>query len=97
MDEHNKNVSEQTLPLLTLNDIVPADYRITIGKNNPRVNFDKLRIPEDSCKIVKDILVAHPCKHMLNRSTSVPTFYLYQFWHTTKVNLDDESFIVTLD
>ena len=60
MAEHSENVPEQTLPLLTLNGIVPADYRITIGRNNPRVNFDKLRIPEDSFKIVKDILLAHP-------------------------------------
>ena len=97
MAEHSENVPEQTLPLLTLNDIVPADYRITIGRNNPRVYFDKLRIPEDSCKIVKDILLAHPCKHLLDKSTSVPTFYLHQFWLTAKVNLHDESFTVTLD
>ena len=56
-----------------------------------------MRIPENSCRIVKDILLAHPCKHLLNRSTSVPLFYLHQFWLTVKANLDDESFTVTLD
>lgn len=34
---------------------------------------------------------------MLNKSAYVPTFYLHQFWHTAQVNLDDESFTVTLD
>ena len=47
--------------------------------------------------IVKDILLAHPCKHLLICSTSVPLFYLHQFWITAKANLDDESFTVTLD
>jgi hypothetical protein len=97
MAEHNENVPEQTLPLLTMNDIVPANYSITLGRNNPRDDFDKLRIPENSCKIVKDILLAHPCKHLLDKSTPVPLFYLHQFWLTAKVNLDDESFTVTLD
>lgn len=97
MAEHNENDPEQTLPLLTMNDIIPADYNVNIGNNNPRVDFDKLRIPENSCKIVKDILLAHPFKHLLNKSTSVTVFYLHQFWLTIKVNLDDESFTVTLD
>lgn len=97
MAEHNENVPEQTLPLLTMDDITPADYNVKIGNNNPRVDFDKLRILENSCRIVKDILLAHPCKHLLNRSTSVPVFYLHQFWLTPKANLDDESFTVTLD
>ena len=97
MAEHNENDPEQTLPLLTLNDIIPIDYSVTIGKNNPRVDLDKLRIPEDSCKIVKDILHVHPCKHLLDKSTSVLEFYLHQFWLTAKVILDDESFAVTLD
>lgn len=97
MAEHNENDPEQILALLTMHDIIPADCSVTIGKNNPRVDFDKLRIPESSCKIVKDILLAHPCKHLLDKSTSVPEFYLHQFWLTAKVNLDDESFTVTLD
>jgi hypothetical protein len=79
MAEHNENVPEQTLSLLTMDDITPADYNVKIGHNNPLVDFDKLRIPENSCRIVKDILLAHPCKHLLNKSTSVHVFYLHQF------------------
>jgi hypothetical protein len=94
MAEHNEYVTELSQPLLTMDDITPADYNVG---NNPRVDFDKLRISENSCRIVKDILLAHPCKHLLNKSTSVPLFYLHQFWLTAKANLDDESFTVTLD
>jgi hypothetical protein len=97
MAEHNENVPEQSLPLLTMDDITPAEYNVKIGNNNPRVDFDKLRIRENLCRIVKDILLAHPCKHLLDKSTSVPEFYLHQFWLTAKVNLDDESFTVTMD
>ena len=97
MAEHNENAPEQTLPLLTLGEIVPASYNITIGNNNPRIDFNKLQIPEDSCKIVKNILLAHPCKDMLTKSIYVPTFYIHQFWHTAQVNLDEESFNVTLE
>jgi hypothetical protein len=97
MAEHNENVNEQSQPLLTMDDITPENYNVTIGNNNPRVDFDKLKISEKSCKIVKDILLAHPCKHLLCKSTSVPLFYLHQFWLTAKANLDDESFTVTLD
>ena len=91
------NVPRQEQPLLTLNDIAPAGYNKTIDKNNARVDFNKLKIPEDSCRIVKDILLAHPCKYMLTKSTSVPSFYLHQFWLTTTVNQDAESFSITLD
>lgn len=74
MAEHNENVPEQTLPLLTMDDITPTDYYVKIGNKNPRVDFDKLSIRENSCRIVKDILLAHPCKHLLDKSTSVPLF-----------------------
>ncbi|PWA92696.1 hypothetical protein CTI12_AA075180 [Artemisia annua] len=57
----------------------------------------KLSIPDDTCKIVKNILLAHPCKPLLTKSTSVPIFYIHQFWHTAKANLDDKSFTVMLD
>ena len=97
MAEHNENVAEQPLPLLTLDDITPENYHVTLGNNNPRVDFNKLKITEKSCMIVKDILLAHPCKPLLTCSTSVPLFYLHQFWLTAQANLDDESFTVTLD
>jgi hypothetical protein len=97
MAEHNENAPEQTLPLHTLGEIFPADYNITIGQNNPRIDFNKLRIPKDSCKIVRDILLAHPCKSMLTKYTSVPIFYIHQFWYTAQANLDDESFTITSD
>ena len=97
MAQHNENAPAQNLPLLTLDEIVPTNYNITIGNNNPRIDFNKLRVPEDSSRILKDILLAHPCKDMLTKSTSVPTCYIHQFWSTTKVNLDDESFTVTLE
>ena len=92
-----ENAPAQNLPLLTLGEIVPADYRITFGNNNPRIEFNKLSITEDSCRIVKDVLLAHPCKDMLTKSASVPSFYIHQFWHTAQVNLDDASFKVTLE
>ena len=34
---------------------------------------------------------------MLTKSTSVPSFYLHQFWLTGTVNQDAESFSITLD
>ena len=91
-----ENAPAQNLPLMTLGEVVPADYNVSLGKTNLRIDFNKLRITEDSCRIVRDILLAHPCKEVLTKSASVPTFYIHQFWHTAKVNLDDASFTVTL-
>lgn len=44
MVEHNENVPAQALPLLTMDDITPENYNVTIGNNNPRVDFNKLKI-----------------------------------------------------
>ena len=95
--QQEENAPAQNLPLLTLGEVVPADYNVIIGNNNPRIDFNKLRISEDSCRIVKNILLAHPCKDMLTKSASLPTFYIHQFWHTARVNLDDSSFTVKLE
>ena len=97
MAAQDMTVPEQEIQLLTLADITPEGYNIIIGNNNPRVDFKELNIPEDSCKIVKDILAIHPCRYMLIKSTSVPSFYLHQFWLTAQVNTDAASFSVTLD
>ena len=97
MAAQDMDIPEQETQLQTLTDITPTDYKVIIGSNNQRVVFDDLNIPEDSCKIVKDILQAHPCRFMLTKSISVPSFYLHQFWLTAKVNADAESFLVTLD
>ena len=95
--QQEENAPAQNIPLVTLGEIVPATYRVQIGPNNPRVDFIKLSIPEDSCRVVKEILLAHPCTYLLTKSASVPIFYLHQFWHTAQVNLDDASFKVTLE
>lgn len=50
MAEQNENVPEQSQPLLTMDDITPADYNVVIGNNNPRVDFEKLRISENFCR-----------------------------------------------
>ena len=95
--QQEENAPAQNLPLVALGEFLPPNYKVTIGNNNPRIDFNKLSIPEDSSRIVKDILLVHPCKDMLTKSASVPTFYLHQFWHTAQVNLDDASFKVTLE
>ena len=97
MAEHNVIDPAELLPPITLNDFIPAEYNISIGNNNPRIDFNKLQITEESCRVVKDVLLDHPYRYMLMKSASVPEIYLHQFWHTALIGLDDKSFTVTLE
>ena len=46
MAEHNVINPAELLPPITLDDFIPAEYNITIGNNNPRIDFNKLQITE---------------------------------------------------
>lgn len=80
MAQHENVPQEQEPePKLTWEETFPKDYKISIGKNNLRVNFNKITYNESSCLVALDALVYHPYKAMLTKSLSVANFYIHQF------------------
>lgn len=87
---------QQPEPKLTWEETFPEDYKRSIGKNNLKVNFNKITCNESSCLVAVDALVYHPYKALLTKSASVANFYIHQFWHTIKLDLSEEFFTCTL-
>lgn len=97
MTENTESDPAQPLPRLTLKYIAPEDYNVIIGRNNPRVDFRKLKIFEPNCQVAKDILMIHPCRQLLKKSVAIPYLYIHQFWITAKSNKKKSSFTVTIN
>lgn len=74
----------------------PENYSRKIGKNNLRVNFNKITCNESSCLVAIDALLYHPYKIMLTKSALVACFYIHQFWHTLHLDLSEEFFTCML-
>jgi hypothetical protein len=83
-------------PKLTWEETFPDNYSRKIGKNNLRVNFNKITCNESSCIVVVDALLYHPYKILLTKSASVACFYIHQFWHTLRLDLGEEFFTCML-
>jgi hypothetical protein len=83
-------------PKLTWEETFPKDYTREIGKNNLRVNFNKITCNDSSCIVVVDALLYHPYKTLLTKTASVASFYLHEFWHTLQLDLGEESFTCML-
>jgi hypothetical protein len=97
MTEHNDiPYGPEPEPKLSWEETFPEDYTRKIGKNNLRINFNKITCNESSCIVAKDALLYHPNKLLFTKSASVSCFYIHQFWHTLQIDLGEASFTCML-
>ena len=88
---------QQPLPPLTKEEVFPHGYSLEIGKNNARVELDKIKCSDPSCQIAVELLKAHKCRNLLDSSDTIPELYIHQFWDTFTLSSDDEYFTIQLD
>ena len=97
MAEHNDiPYGPEPEPKLSWEETFPEDYSRKIGKNNLRINFNKITCNESSCIVAVDALLYHPNKLLFTKSALVSCFYIHQFWHTLQLDLGEASFTCTL-
>ena len=97
MAEHNDiPYGPEPEPKLSWEETFPDDYTRKIGKNNLRINFNKITCNESSCIVAVDALLYHPNKLLFTKSASVSCFYIHQFWHTLQLDLGEASFTCML-
>lgn len=89
--------AQQPQPMIIMANTFPKGYNVEIGKKNKRVEFHKIKCSEPSCQIAIEVLKIHKCRHVMEKSASVPEIYIHQLWHTLLPSLEEKSFTCTLD
>lgn len=68
--------AQQPLPQIIKEEVYPQGYYMEIGKKNARVEYHKIKCPEQSCQIAIEVLKQQKCRSMLEKSASIPEFYI---------------------
>ncbi|GJT69424.1 hypothetical protein Tco_1028710 [Tanacetum coccineum] len=66
-----------------LDELCPPNKRYDLMDANKKVDLEHVQCPPES-KILTNIIKNHPLRFSIAASSSVPWFYMGQFWHTLK-------------
>ncbi|GKC20456.1 hypothetical protein Tco_1022606, partial [Tanacetum coccineum] len=76
--------------------LCPPNKRFNLMDANKKFDLVNLQCP-NKIKILTDILNNHPLRSCVAASASVPWIYMYQFWHTLKMDKSKYKFKFVLD
>ncbi|GJV00037.1 hypothetical protein Tco_1329307 [Tanacetum coccineum] len=69
-------------------ELCPPNKRYALMDANKKIDLDNPLYPNER-KIMANIIQNHPLRFSVAASSSMPWFYLGQFWHTLQEDLTD--------